>query len=804
MKVSLTWLKEYVPIDMAIPDLADALTMAGLEVEAVEDRYAHLETVVVGQVVEVLPHPNADRLKLCRVDGGSGMVTVVCGAPNVTPGVRAPLARVGTRLPDGTLLAKTLIRGETSEGMLCSEVELGLGLDGSGLMLLEDDFRPGTSLKAALKLFDGTLEIGLTPNRPDCLSMMGVAREIAAIQNVKMNPPVFSLPDAQGDIRALTSVTIEAPDHCPRYAARLINHVTVAPSPYWLQDRLRSVGVRPINNVVDVTNFVMLETGQPLHAFDFDHLSGHRIVVRTAADQEPFTTLDQKSRRLSDQVLMICDGEKPVAIGGVMGGLNSEIEDATTRVLIESACFDPISIRRTSKALGLNTDASHRFERGVDPDGTLFALNRAAGLMAELGQGRLVDGIIDEDFRTSPPLVISLHVRATNDLLGTDLDRDRMAALLESIDFEVQANGEEGLQVRVPSFRVDVTRPQDLMEEVARLSGYNQIPTTFPTLPAQGTTPSPMMVRRNQVRDILCGFGFSEAVNYSFISADSCDRIQLDADDPRRHHISLLNPISEEQSVMRTTLVPGILEAGQRNIARQQNHLRLFEIGKVFLPQSDASLPLEKEMLVGLWTGRRAKAAWHTREATCDFFDIKGVVQGLALALGLSALSFSAMPDAQCCYTRAGRTAQVFHGGRMLGIVGEVDVEVVNTYSLKQPAFIFELDLETIGRLATDSKQMTPIPRFPSTARDITVIVDQTIESGCLLDAVAQFGEKLVEDIYLFDVFSGDPIPAGKKSVSFRVVYRSAERTLEDETVNAIHHHLTHRLITEFGAALPA
>ncbi|MCB2147027.1 MAG: phenylalanine--tRNA ligase subunit beta [Deltaproteobacteria bacterium] len=803
MKISLNWLKEYVPIDMAVSDLADALTMAGLEVEAVEDRYAHLETVVVGQVVEVLPHPNADRLNLCRVDDGSGIVPVVCGAPNVTAGVSAPLARVGTRLPDGTLLAKTVIRGETSEGMLCSEIELGLGLDGSGIMLLEGDFQPGLSLKSALDLFDYTLEIGLTPNRPDCLSMMGVAREIAAIQGIKMNPPVFSLPDTEGDIGALASVTIEAPDHCPRYAARLLEGITVAPSPYWLQDRLRSVGVRPINNLVDVTNFVMLETGQPLHAFDFDHLAGHRIVVRTAADQEPFTTLDQKARRLSDQMLMICDGEKPVAVGGVMGGLNSEIEDSTTRVLIESACFDPISIRKTSKALGLNTDASHRFERGVDPDGTLFALNRAAGLMAELGQGRLVDGVIDEDCRKSGPLTLSLSVRGTNDLLGTDLDRDRMAFLLESIEFTVQDKGGEALEVRVPSFRVDITRPQDLMEEVARLSGYNQIPTTFPVLPAQGTTPSSMMVRRNQVRDILCGFGFSEAVNYSFISADSSDRIQLDADDPRRHHIALLNPISEEQSVMRTTLVPGILEAVQRNIARQQNSLRLFEIGKVFLPQSEALLPLEKEMLVGIWTGRRAKAAWHTRETACDFFDIKGTVQGLALALGLTSLSFTAVPDGQCRYTRAGHTAQVLEGGRTLGIVGEVDPEVMNTYNLKQPAFIFELDLEAIGRLASDSKQMTPIPRFPSTARDITVIVDQTIESGALLNAVAQFGEKLVEDLYLFDVFAGDPIPAGKKSVSFRVVYRSAERTLEDETVNEIHHYLTHRLITEFGAALP-
>ncbi len=804
MKVSLSWLKEYVPIHMAVAELAEALTMAGLEVEAMEDRYAHLETVVVGRVVAVLPHPSADRLKLCRVDGGDGIVPVVCGAPNVRTGMNVPLARVGTLLPTGTLLEKAVIRGETSEGMLCSEIELGLGLDGSGLMILDQGFQPGISLKAALNLSDYTLEIGLTPNRPDCLSMMGVAREIAAIQGVSMKPPVFSQTDGEGDIGALTSVTIEAPDHCPRYAARLLEGITVAPSPFWLQDRLRSVGVRPINNLVDVTNFVMLETGQPLHAFDFDQLAGHRIVVRTAREGEPFTTLDKKARRLSDHMLMICDGEKPVAVGGVMGGLNSEIEDTTTRVLIESACFDPVSTRKTSKALGLNTDASHRFERGVDPDGTLFALNRAAGLMGELGQGRLVGGVIDADFRASGPLMLPLSIGATNDLLGTDLDRDHMATLLESIAFKVQAEGEDGLQVQVPSFRVDVTRPQDLMEEVARLWGYNQIPTTFPTLPAQGTIPSLMMVQRNQIRDILSGFGFSEAINYSFISADSCDRIQLGADDPRRRHVALLNPISEDQSVMRTTLVPGMLETAQRNISRQQNRLRLFEIGKVFLPQPEALLPLEKEMLVGLWTGPSVKAAWHTREKTCDFFDIKGAVEGLLLALGISALSFTALPDDLCATNRAGHTAQILHGGQMLGIVGEVDAAVVNAYGLKQTVFIFELDLEVIGQRVTGSKQMAPIPRFPATARDITVIVAQEVESKHLLDTVAQFGEKLVEDLYLFDVFAGDPIPAGKKSVSFRVVYRSAERTLEDETVNTIHHHLTHRLITEFGAALPA
>ena len=803
MKVSLSWLKTYVPINMTVSDLADALTMAGLEVDAVEDRYAYLDSVVVGRIIGISPHPNADRLKLCAVDDGSGTLTVVCGAPNAAEGLNVPLARVGTCLPNGIRLEKSVIRGQASEGMLCSETELELGLDGSGLMVLDSRLSAGTPLKAALDLEDTVLEIGLTPNRPDCLSMIGVAREIAAIQGVAMTPPEIALPEATGDIDQLAAVTIEAPDHCPRYAARLVEAVTVAPSPFWLQQRLRSVGIRPINNLVDVTNFVMLETGQPLHAFDFDQLAGHRIVVRTAADGEPFTTLDQKERRLTDQMLMICDGEKPVAVGGVMGGLNSEIEATTTRVLIESACFDPVSIRRTSKALGLSTDASHRFERGVDPGGTCFALNRAAALMAELGCGRLVDGIIDADYRAGGPPTIRLSARQTNAVLGTRIERTTMAQLLERVAFDVADDGEDGLTVNVPSFRVDVSRPQDLMEEIARLSGYDDIPTTFPALPSRGIVPSAQRVLRNQVKSILAGFGFSEAINYSFIGADACDRIRLDADHPLRRHVALLNPISEEQSVMRTTLVPGMLEASQRNIARQQTTLRLFEIGKVFLPQAGDSLPIEKEMLVGLWTGAGMRPAWHTPERTLDFYDIKGIVEGLALSLGIGELRFWALKDGRCRYLRAGHGADVLAGDTALGVVGEVDGTVVTNYNLRQPAFIFELDMGVLAERLPEGRQMTPIPRFPATARDVTLIVDQDLESGRMLEWVKTADQQLIETAYLFDVFTGDPIPAGKKSISFRVIYRSAERTLEDETVNTIHRQLTGQLIGEFGAALP-
>ncbi len=803
MKVSLSWLREYVPIQMELDDLCEALTMAGLEVDAVTDRYAFLETVLVGKVVEVMPHPNADRLKCCRVDHGDGVVQVVCGAPNVTAGMNAPLAMIGTRLPNGMEVEKSVIRKMTSEGMLCSETELELGTDGSGLMVLDRGLQPGTPLTQALGLSDATIEIDLTPNRPDCLSLLGVAREIAAIAGVTMNRPKIQLPEAKGSIADVSSVTIEAPDHCPRYAARLVTQVTVAPSPFWLQDRLRSVGIRPINNLVDVTNFVMMETGQPLHAFDFDHLAENRIVVRTATEKEAFTTLDQKDRRLSDHMLMICDGEKPVAVGGVMGGLNSEIEDTTTRVLIESACFDPISVRKTAKALGLGTDASHRFERGVDPDGTLYALDRAAALMTELGKGALIDGVIDEDFRTTAPPELSLSATATNHQLGTDLDRNHMADLLESVGFETRQEKEDAIIVRVPSFRVDVTRPCDLVEEVARLYGYNRIPTTFPTLPAQGTALLPAMMFRNRVREILSGFGFSEAINYSFIGADSCDRLRLASEDPRRNHVTLLNPISEEQSVMRTSLIPGMLETAQRNISRQQNNLRLFEIGKAFLPQPEELLPVEKEVLVGLLTGLREKPNWHTKDATCDFYDAKGMVEALVNALGITGLSFTALPDEDCRYTRIGHTAQIRLAGRSLGIVGELDAAVMKSYDIRQNTFIVEMDLTVLGDRLPNAKRMVPIPRYPATSRDVTVIIDQEVESGRLLEKVAQFKEALVKEIFLFDLFSGDPVPAGKKSVSFRVVYQSEEQTLEDDAVNAIHGRLTHRLIDEFGASLP-
>lgn len=805
MKVSLSWLKDYVEVKMDPADLADSLTMAGLEVDSVSDRYAYLNGVVVARVEKVMPHPNADKLIICRVSTGERRVSIVCGAPNVKEGMLAALAQPGTVLQNGYRLEKSVIRGEHSEGMLCSDAELGLGDNPAGIMNLNSSLKVGSGLAAALDLSDTVFELDLTPNRPDCLSVMGIAREIAAIQNTPLKYPAYEIEDKADTIHKLSSVKIDAPDHCPRYSARLVENINVAVSPFWLQDRLLSVGQRPINNIVDITNFVMLETGQPLHAFDFENLAENRIVVRLASDGEKFTTLDEKERTLESEMLMICDGQKAVAVGGVMGGLNSEIEVDTTRVLIEGAYFNPVSIRRTSKKLGLNTDASHRFERGVDPQGTIRAINRAAKLMVEIGNGALVEGIIDEYPNRQSVKSVRLGIKRTNRLLGTDLNRNQIRGLLESIEFKVDpASGNaDSLEVTPPPFRVDVSRPEDLMEEVARLSGYHNIPTTFPVMPAEGRRAVHNLEIRKRLKRLMNGFGFTEVIAYSFMSELSGDRLRLKKQDPRRSMVHILNPLTEDQAVMRTSLVPGILETMTYNTARQIKNLKIFEIGKIFLDAEQQDLPQEAEMLLALWTGARSETSWHNRDIPCDFYDIKGIAEGLMGALKLVGIRFRAMPDDSCEYTRPGHTAQILVSDLRVGLVGEIHPRVRDSFDLKQTAFIFELELEKIAGMITEDRHSKPLPRFPAINRDITIIIDRGIETQTVLEAVQRFQEELIENLHLFDIFEGVPIADGKKSVSFRVTYRSPDKTLEDDDVNGLHKSITDRLLNAFDATLP-
>lgn len=804
MKASLSWLRHYAAVPADASRLAEALTMAGLEVEAVYDRYDYLADVVVARVTTVRRHPQADRLKVCLVEDGRGAVEVVCGAPNVEAGMLAALARPGAELPDGTKLGESVIRGVRSQGMLCSQAELGLGEDRSGLLVLPGGLPVGLALNRALNLSDPVLEIDLTPNRPDCLSLVGIAREIAAIERVPLQTPAAEFEIEGSEIHSRTSVTIEDPDLCPRYAARLIEDVTVGPSPPWLRERLLSVGQRPINNIVDITNFVMLEMGQPLHAFDFDRLAGGRIVVRRAREGESFVTLDQKSRRLTGDMLMICDGDKPVAVGGIMGGLNSEIEAGTSRVLLESAYFAPTSIRKTAKTLGLATEASHRFERGVDPEGTVAALNRAARLIAELGGGRQVPGVIDQHPGPTPPRVIDLDVAATNDLLGTGLEAREIRELLQAIGFGVTGDGAERLVVRVPSFRVDVERPEDLMEEVARIWGYNRIPARRPRIAVGAASRVPIQDLRQRARTLLSGLGFTEAITYSFIHPAAADQLRLAADDRRRRLVSIRNPLSEDQAVMRSSLLPGLLAAAGRNLAQQTRTVKLFEVGKIFIAKDGDTLPEETEMLAGLWTGQRVDNVWYAATAPCDFFDLKGALEDLLGALQLPEVHFRALEADQAPFLRPGAMAAIDAAQDRLGIIGELHPGVARSFDLKQTAFVFELSLPALERNRPAAAACRPIPRYPAIVRDLTVVVQREVPSAAVMRQIHAADLSLVEDVRLIDMFDGPPIPDGRRSLTFRVTYRSAEGTLEDEAVNTLHGGLSQRLLAQFEAHLPA
>ena len=805
MKVSLSWLKDYVTIDVDVVKLAEALTMAGLEVEALVDRYAYLDRVVVGRIVEMAPHPQGDSLSLCRVDVDSGTRSVVCTATNIKEGDLVPMALPGAQLPSGDTVEAGRIRGQASEGMLCSEAELALGTDGSGVLLLPETAEPGPGVAVALGLSDTIMEFDLTPNRPDCLSIIGIAREVAAILRVPLRYPKVKLPPGETPIEELSSVTIEAPDHCPRYTARVVRNVKVAPSPFWLQDRLHSVGLRAINNVVDVTNFVLMETGQPLHAFDFDRLAEHRIVVKTAQEGQTFTTLDGTEHTLGSDMLMICDGKRPVALAGIMGGLESEIEDQTTRVLIESAYFNPITTRRTAKRLGLSTESSHRFERGVDPVGVRSALDRAAQLMVELAGGELAEGVIDVYSRPIPERVIQLSVKKTNRVLGTRLSQDVVGNYLRSVGLDVEPLDEDRLRVVPPTFRVDITRPEDLMEEVARLRGYDRIPTTHPVSHVVAGKPDKKLLVRDLLRQLLVGCGFSEIVTYSFIGRDACDRLLLHDQDPRRRLVSILNPLTEDQTVMRSSLLPGLLATMYRNSKQRNENLKIFELGKVFLyppVQDQDQLPEETEMISGLWTGARQVKTWHFEESKVDFYDIKGVIEALCAALNITGVRFTPLTGSDFPYLKPGHAAQIQVGNERLGAVGELSGEILTSFGLKQVAYCYDLNFDRLVYHVSEEKRARTLSRFPATTRDLALILTNTVEAQAVLDFIEGMRQALVEGVEIFDIYAGSPIPEGSKSIGLRFTYRSFERSLTDDEVNSIHETITMDVLKKFDAQL--
>ncbi len=792
MKVSLNWLRDYVEIRMGLKELADLLTMSGLEVEQVVPAGEGFEKVVVAEILSVRKHPQSDRLSLVEAKTDHESFSIVCGATNIREGQKVPLALAGARLPNGVEIRRSKIRGVVSEGMLCSDIELGLGQDATGIKILSPETPLGRNLGEALGLKDTVLDISITPNRPDCLCVIGVAREIAALTQQKLRYPPSSLPDRGEEIHQRTSVTILDPDLCPRYVARMIEGVKIGPSPRWMRDRLEKVGIRPISNVVDVTNYVMMEFGQPLHAFDFGMLEGGRIVVRRAQEGEVFITLDGVKRALDREMLMICDGEKPVAIAGVMGGLNSEIREDTQTVLLESAYFLPVSNRRTSKKLGLETEAAYRFGRGIDYGGCLSSANRAARLIQELAGGRVVEGAVDAYPEPIKPRSIHLSTRKIHQVLGKEVPGKQVRAYLEGLEVDVRGEGEDILVVTPPTFRGDLEREVDLIEEVARLDGYEKIPATLPKgSPSSEKRSKEFLVERETI-EVLIHHGYHEVITYSFTAPSSWDLIGLGPDDPKREHLRILNPLTEDFSVMRTTLVPGLLETARYNLSRRNSNLKLFELKKVFSPQRGERLPREVKYLAGLGMGMDRDLQWGFSSRLVDFYDIKGCLEDLFESLQIKEIRFNRAEDIP--YLHPGKASKIFLGKEMLGTLGEVHPEVLAHYGIHGEVFLFEIDFEQVVKRAEVGKRFRPLPKFPAVHRDLSLVVEETLEVEKVAEAIWDFRQPFIDEVNLFDVYRGDPIPEKKKGISYRIRYQAEDRTLTDEEVNQIHEKVISRL----------
>ncbi len=790
MKFSYNWLKEFVDVNLSPRELAEALTMAGFEVEEVVEQRLDYPNVVVGKVLKVEKHPNADKLTVCQVSvNGDRPLNIICGAPNVAEGQTVPVALVGAELPNGMKIRKARIRGVESEGMICSEEELNLAEKSEGIWVLPEGLPLGAPLAEALAFqSDAVLDIGLTPNRPDVFSHIGLAREVAAIAGTSLHIPEPKFPEIDEPVTAVTSVEIRCPETCPRYAARVIRNLTVGPSPEWMQRRLMAAGMRPINNLVDITNYVMLETGQPLHAFDYQRLAEGRIVVRESSPGERFITLDENEHELQAGTVLICDAEKPVAIGGIMGGLNSEVTGETTTVLLESAYFDPESIRRSARYLGIKSEASQRFGRGADPNGVLHAQARATQLMVELAGGEVYRGVVDEYPRKIFPVEVEFHPERINALIGVDLSREEMIELLRRIQLEVKAD-----RLIAPTYRPDLRRTADIAEEVARLYGYERIPLSesSPVPYTAGFNPFDDFV--DDLKDVLIGVGLQEVVTNSMVNARTWEQLTGETLYP------ILNPISQDMDGLRNSLIPSLLRVLQWNINRQVRDLAIFEINTVFgHPGSVERQPIEETRLGIALTGLRDGDLWYASRQAYDFYDIKGIVEYLTHKISLDTLEFIPYDN----FAVEEQAVKVVFAGRELGFLGRVRPSLQQHFDIETPVFVAELKVKVLHELSQRSKRYREIPRYPWVDRDLAVVVDQAVTAEQLLEAVRAHGGKHLVKSYIFDVYTGKPIESGKKSVGIRLIFQSPERTLTEEEVNQATATVLKALERKFGAHL--
>lgn len=804
MRVSWKWLNELVEIKMSPEELADKITMSGVEVGNIEYLKKEIRGVVVGLIKEIMPHPQADKLCICRVDIGENMLEIVTGATNVEPGQKVPVAVCGALLAGGKRIEETILRGIVSEGMLCSPGEMGiednevLPEQEDGIYILPQEVEVGCDIAVALGWDDIVLELELTPNRADCLGMNNVAREVAALTGGALKLATVAESKEGGECAKLATVDILDTELCSRYVARIVKNIKPAPSPLWLQQRLTASGIRPINNIVDVTNYVMMETGQPLHAFDYDTLKGNRIIVRRAVEGEDLVTLDGQKRVMTAEMLVIADAERAVGLAGVMGGLDTEITDKTVNILLEAAAFKGSNIRRTSHALGLRSEASLRFEKGIEVEQLSSVADRAVELLVELGAGEAVEGNVDCYPVVQERKPIELRLARINGLLGTEIAEGKVEEILSALRITT-LNKEDGKwQVIPPSYRRDLVAEVDLIEEVARLYGYDKIPTTLPCgETTQGSKSKEQLVRRDISR-IMLSAGMYDIINYSFINPRNFDMMRLSEGHHLRKAVLLKNPLSEEQKAMRTTLLPGLLDTVRKNLHKQNRNLRFSEIGKVYLPGTD-SLPEEKWVLGAAVTGKREKT-WLESEKGYDFYYLKGILENLFAGLGITGQVYR--PVKELSWLHPNRGALVMLNGREVGYIGEVHPEVMDNYSLEQRTIVMEIEIGLLVEEAAKSMRYQPIAKYPAVVRDLALLVPETAEAAEVARIITEAGGELLHSVGLFDLYQGKQVQEGYKSLAFSLTWQAEDKTLTDEEVNVLHDNILLALSKDFGASI--
>ena len=824
MKASLQWMNEYVPVDMNRPaqELADELTQAGIPVEDVIAMDNGIKKIYTGKIVEITKHPDADKLQVCQVEclteeGEPVTKQIVTAATNVAVGQIVPVAYHKSRLADGTEIKKGKLRGVVSEGMFCSVAEFGISSDlvlpeeAQGIYIFPEGTPIGLDVKDVLGLNDTVYEFELTANRADCFSMVGLSREFGIMTNQKALFPVIMVNENGESIEGKASVSIEADDLCTRFTARVVTDVKVEPSPLWMQNRLRNSGIRPINNVVDVTNYVMLELGQPMHAYDYDHVKGHQLVARRAKNGEVLVTLDGSERELNDSMLIIADAERPVGVAGIMGGFDSEVTNETTTVLFEAAVFNGPSIRRTAKALGMRSEASGRFERGVNHKYTAYAIDRAAQLLQQICPTCKVDvGVIDVYKNPVEQHTVTFTVEQINDYLGTNIEKDEMVRILTALEFVVTEEGDK-LSALVPTWRGDVTVMPDIAEEVARIYNYDNIAPTIPVavLSSGGMTPKKALTK--EVTHALAKLGMTQIITFSFMHKDGLTNMMLPEGDSRYTAIPILNPISEEFPYMRTTLVPAVIEAAKRNIAQQNKDLWLFETANVYEPKALplTEVPHERPMACGILMGKANQAGWNQAERTTDFYDVKGIVDALLAELGITEFKihryqkdivdyynvyenhYRKSLDRHATFKRLyeeyyhpGVSAYYTVDGIKIAQYGELHPQVSKNFDLPGKVYMFEIDLEAVLSLTIPAFRYTSFSKFPGTSRDLAIVAPVSVSSGEILSIIKEHGGEYLENASIFDVYEGEHIEAGYRSLAYNLQFRSMEGTLNDEDID--------------------